>query len=65
MFPAFSTSHIRPVQPKVVKLVAPVPAPVRAPVPVPAPVPAPAPAPVPPKIKLPPNYNAIHYFLSK
>jgi hypothetical protein len=61
MFPAFSTSHIRPVQPKVVKLVAPVPAPVRAP----APALMPTPAPVPPKIKLPPNYNAIHYFLSK
>jgi hypothetical protein len=63
MFPAFSTSPIRPVQPKVVKIVAPVPAPVRAPAP--ALVRAPAPAPVPPKIKLPPNYNAIHYFLSK
>jgi hypothetical protein len=55
MFPSFSTSNLRPpVQQKVVlkKIVKP------------APAPAPAASPA-PTIKLPPDANAIHYFLIK
>ena len=56
MFPSFSTSRLRPVsKPPVVfvRIVKP-----------PVPAPASAPAPVKPVKKLP-DYNAIHYFLSK
>jgi hypothetical protein len=59
MFPAFSTSRLRPVPPKPV----PIKVPVKKVVPVPAPVSVVV-EPVKPVKKLP-DYNAIHYFLSK